>query len=189
MPQVCQWVLHRASAQAAAWARTLPDPPRVFINLDRHQLTDAHLPAVLTAVIAEEHADAAGVALEVSERLLDDGLTRVRVLLQHVRATGVGIALDDFGAGNTALTWLQQLPLDLLELDRRFTLELHHGGSRAVVRAVLNLAPEPGIDTLAEGVENAQQAGALAALGCGYLRGFHLARPQPAEQLAALLGA
>ncbi|NAZ85419.1 GGDEF domain-containing phosphodiesterase, partial [Kineococcus indalonis] len=189
MPRVCEWVLHHASAQAAAWARTCSRPPRVFINLDRHQLTDDQLPALLAAVTAQEHADAAGITLELSESLLSEDLAQVGALLRRVRGTGVGIALDDFGAGITALGWLQQLPLDLLKLDRRLTADLERPAGRAVVRAVLDLAPQLGIDTLAEGVEDAQQAADLTGLGCGYLQGFHLGRPQPAEQFSALLTA
>ncbi|PPK94742.1 PAS domain S-box-containing protein/diguanylate cyclase (GGDEF)-like protein [Kineococcus xinjiangensis] len=187
MPEVCDWVLHHATAQAGAWAQVLPEPLRVFINLDRHQLTDAHLPVLLAAIAAEEHADADSITLELSERLLSEDLLQVRGLLRRIRDLGMGIALDDFGAGNTALTWLQQLPLDLLKLDRRFTLDLDQPASRSIVRAVLNLAPELGIDTLAEGVETAQQSSALTWLGCDYLQGFHLARPQTADQLTTLL--
>jgi len=187
MPVICEWVLHAAAAQRARWAEELADPPQVFINLDRHQLHNLDLVAQVTAIAAAHHVELTHLTLEVSERILTEDLPRIRPLLQQLRESGLGLALDDFGAGNTALTWLQQMPMDVLKLDRSFTATLGDPASEAIVGAVLRLAPELGIATLAEGVETAQQLSTLTGLGCDYTQGFHHARPQPAQQFTTAL--
>ncbi|ABS05770.1 putative bifunctional diguanylate cyclase/phosphodiesterase [Kineococcus radiotolerans] len=187
MPVICEWVLHHAAEQSARWARELADRPQVFVNLDRHQLHDPDLLSRVGAIADAHHADLTGLTLEVSERILTEDLPRIQPLLHLLRAGGLSLALDDFGAGNTALTWLQRMPMDVLKLDRSFTAALGDPASEAIVDAVLHLAPRLGIATLAEGVETAAQLATLVDLGCDYTQGFHHARPQPARELTAAL--
>ncbi|MBB2903183.1 diguanylate cyclase (GGDEF)-like protein/PAS domain S-box-containing protein [Kineococcus radiotolerans] len=187
MPGICEWVLHHATAQSARWAQELADAPQVFINVDRHQMHNAGLLREVTAIATTHHVEIDHLTLEVSERILTEDLPRIRPQLQRLRESGLRLALDDFGAGNTALTWLQQMPMDVLKLDRVFTATLGDPASDAIVEAVLHLAPKLGIATLAEGVETAQQLNTLIDLGCDYTQGFHHARPQPAQQLTTAL--
>ena len=187
MPAICEWVLHHAAAQRARWSRELTDPPQVFINVDRHQLHNRDLLPQLAAIAAAHSTDPAGLTLEISERILAEDLPRILPLLHLLHDSGLSLALDDFGAGNTALAWLQQMPMDVLKLDRSFTATLGSPAGEAIVEAVLHLAPKLGIATLAEGVETAQQLATLVDLGCEYTQGFHHARPQPAQQLTASL--
>ena len=187
MPAICEWVLHHGAVQSARWSRELTDPPQVFINLDRHQLHNHDLLPQLAAIAAAHGTDPAGLTLEISERILAEDLPRILPLLHLLHDSGLSLALDDFGAGNTALAWLQQMPMDVLKLDRSFTATLGDPASEAIVEAVLHLAPKLGIATLAEGVETAQQLATLVDLGCEYTQGFLHARPQPAQQLTASL--
>ncbi|MBB2903646.1 diguanylate cyclase (GGDEF)-like protein/PAS domain S-box-containing protein [Kineococcus radiotolerans] len=187
MPAICEWVLHHATRQSARWTRELADPLQVFINLDRHQLHNPSLLGEVAAIAAAHHVELSHLTLEISERILTEDLPRIRPLLLQLREGGLRLALDDFGAGNTALTWLQEMPMDILKLDRSFTATLGERAGAAIVGAVLRLAPELGIATLAEGVETAQQLSTLLDLGCDYTQGFHHARPQPAQQLTATL--
>lgn len=119
--------------------------------------------------------------------MLHAELPAIRDHLLAIRDRGFGVALDDFGAGNTALAWLQQLPIDLLKLDRRFITTVSDPGSQAILAAVLGLAPALGIASLAEGVESSEQLRTLSALGCDFAQGYHLALPQPADALTAQL--
>lgn len=184
MGEITSWVLDAAIAQAAAWS-VLPVPPDVFINLAARDLANPELGARIAA-----RADAAGVAtsrlvLEISERTLDADVPLLAQRVQLLRAFGLRIALDDFGAGYTALTWLVHLPLDVLKMDLAFTTTLHTSTSRAIVTSVVQLAAALGIDSVAEGVETPEQQAVLAAMGCRYTQGRHLAHPQPAASLTA----
>jgi diguanylate cyclase (GGDEF)-like protein/PAS domain S-box-containing protein len=188
MPRICGWVLSHAVSQAADW-RDLPEPPHVFVNLSGAELVNPSLPDDVWALIAEHQVDPGLVNFEISERMLTTELAPVRRQLHALRERGFGIALDDFGAGNTALAWLQELPIDLLKLDRRFARTLDSPSTQAIVESLVRLAPALGIATVAEGVQSEAELDVLRGLGCDYVQGFALGRPQPAEELTARLAA
>jgi diguanylate cyclase (GGDEF)-like protein len=186
MPRVCAWVLAHAVDQAADWA-ALPDPPHVFVNLSGAELVSPSLPDDVKAITDERGVDPGRVHFEISERMLTTELAPVRRQLHALRRRGFGLALDDFGAGNTALAWLQELPIDLLKLDRRFARTLDSPATQAIVGSLVRLAPALGIATVAEGVQSDVELDVLRGLGCDYVQGFALGRPQPAADLTARL--
>ncbi|NHC15109.1 putative bifunctional diguanylate cyclase/phosphodiesterase [Motilibacter deserti] len=181
--EVCVWASDHALAQAAAWSLG-HGPDHVFVNLSAVDLGSHALVDRISTQAATHGTDPSGVHLEVSEQVLGPDVPRVRETVAALRAQGFGIALDDFGAGNTALAWLRQLDIDVLKLDRAFTSDLHAPATRAIVRSVLQLAADLGITCLAEGVETGAQHATLSELDCPQAQGFHYAEPQPAEALA-----
>jgi diguanylate cyclase (GGDEF)-like protein/PAS domain S-box-containing protein len=186
MPQICAWVLDEAMAQAARW-KDLPTHPQVFLNLAAEQLSQPELVDRLSERSSAYGVEPARVHLEVSERMLTSDVEATSKLIIALRDRGFGVALDDFGAGNTSLVWLRQLPLDVLKLDRGFTSALAEPATRAIVSALTRLAPALGVASLAEGVETAEQLETLAELGCDYAQGYHFSRPVPADELTELL--
>jgi diguanylate cyclase (GGDEF)-like protein/PAS domain S-box-containing protein len=186
MSQICAWVLDEALAQGARW-ENLPTHPQVFVNLAADQLSQPELVDHLTERTTAHGVDPARVRLEVSERMLTSDIDAMSKLMTSIRDRGFGVAVDDFGAGNTSLAWLRQLPIDVLKLDRQFTIALAEPATRAIVSALTQLAPALGITSLAEGVETADQLKTLADLGCDYAQGYHLSRPIPADQATELL--
>ena len=127
------------------------------------------------------------ICLEISERVLSSDLPHARRQARALRERGFRLALDDFGAGNTALTWLQQLPIDVLKLDRAFTAGLEDPATHAIVASLLTLSAELGVESLAEGVETDAQRDTLTDLGCRYLQGYLLSRPRSASEITAML--
>ena len=119
--------------------------------------------------------------LEVSERAVTDDAGRMLGLLKELRALGVSVALDDFGAGSTSLGQLGELPLDYLKIDRRFVSSLTRddGPFLSIVDAVIKLAETLGIMIVAEGIEMQQQRQLLLDIGCTLGQGFLFAVPQP----------
>jgi EAL domain-containing protein (putative c-di-GMP-specific phosphodiesterase class I) len=102
--------------------------------------------------------------------------------LEALRALGVRLALDDFGTGYSSLAHLHRFPLDILKIDRSFTAALdadHHGAS--IAGAIVSVAQALGLETVAEGIEDAGQQRQLARLGCTYGQGFLFSRPLPPE--------
>jgi EAL domain-containing protein (putative c-di-GMP-specific phosphodiesterase class I) len=179
-------VLDEAMAQAARW-KDLPTHPQVFLNLAAEQLSQPELVDRLSERSSAYGVEPARVHLEVSERMLTSDVDATSKLIVALRDRGFGVALDDFGAGNTSLVWLRQLPLDVLKLDRGFTSALAEPATRAIVSALTRLAPALGVASLAEGVETAEQLETLAELGCDYAQGYHFSRPVPADELTELL--
>ena len=136
MPRICEWVLSHAVGQAAVW-RDLPELG-IFVNLSGAELVNPSLPDDVSALAGGHGVEPGRVHFEISERMLTTELAPVRRQLHALRERGFGLALDDFGAGNTALAWLQELPIDLLKLDRRFARDPRqpgHAGHRRVTRA------------------------------------------------------
>ena len=187
MPAICRWVFSTVMTQASAWAREVPDPPRVFVNIDRHLLTSGTLAQALASAVTEHGVDPRAVTVELSERIAMSEIPAVSEQLQAVRALGSAVALDDFGAGNTSLTWLQELPVDMLKLDQRFTRDLAEPATLAIVQAILELAPRLGISVIAEGVETDAQLETLSRLHCPYTQGYLHCHPRPADEITALL--
>jgi diguanylate cyclase len=117
------------------------------------------------------------------------GAERVLADLQRLRRFGVRIAVDDFGTGASSLSFLDQLPIDLLKIDHSFTRNLERAGDRGwmLVAAMLNLGASLRVPTIAEGVETAGQADLLRDLGCPLGQGYHFATPVPAAEMTRYL--
>jgi diguanylate cyclase (GGDEF)-like protein/PAS domain S-box-containing protein len=182
MPQLCLYAVDAAMAQAARW-HAAGDGPDVFINLAAVQLSRPSLAEELAESAARHGVTPERLQFEVAEDVLGVDVSRLSEQLTRMREHGFRIALDDFGAGNTALTWLRRLPVDTLKLDKDFATNLDEGPTRTVVRSVVRLAADLGIATVAEGVETGEQLDFFTDAGCDFTQGYLHARPQAARAL------
>ncbi len=175
------WVLAEATRALGAWdERSGPPPRRVAVNLSGRSLVDPRLRGAVLESLAHSGLPPARLELEVVESRALVDLPGVGEQLSALRSLGVGIALDDFGTGFSTLTWLQQLPADRVKLDRSFTTSLTASPkARALVRGVLALADELGLEVVGEGVETPAQLAALHDAGCRLFQGYLLGRPGP----------
>jgi len=125
--------------------------------------------------------------LEITESvLLADGESTLATL-EHLRALGVRIALDDFGSGYSSLSYLRSFPFDKLKIDRSFIKDMgERSDCSAIVQAVASLGAALGMATTAEGVETVEQLGQIRAIGCTEVQGYFFGRPRPANELPAL---
>jgi diguanylate cyclase (GGDEF)-like protein/PAS domain S-box-containing protein len=187
MVDIGDWVLDAAIALAARWRRTQSSPIRVWVNLAAQQLTDAgHLSQRIRAGLDQGLISPQGIGFEVTESSLLEDLPSAVEALSALRALGMEIALDDFGTGYSSLTYLRQLPVTALKIDRSFVAGI--GGSladEAIVEAVIDLAHA---FVVAEGVEDVAQAQALVRMGADQAQGFHFSRPGAPAAVEALLG-
>jgi EAL domain-containing protein (putative c-di-GMP-specific phosphodiesterase class I) len=109
-------------------------------------------------------------------------------VLERLDDLGVRLAIDDFGTGHSSLAHLARVPIDVLKIDRSFVVTMGVQQNDAViVRSIIDLAHNLGLEVVAEGVETEDAAGALEALGCDMLQGFLIARPMPADELGRIL--
>jgi EAL domain-containing protein (putative c-di-GMP-specific phosphodiesterase class I) len=124
--------------------------------------------------------------LELTESMLLQHTAPMMSLMHRLRALGVRLAIDDFGTGYSSLSYLQRLPIDILQIDRAFVERLGtDANAAALVRAIVSLGESMSLKTIAEGIENAQQAERLRALGCDFGQGFFYGMPMSADELTA----
>ncbi len=168
------WAVRTACAAVAGFDPDL----HVAVNLASATLLDPRLYCTVRTALAETGLAPQRLVLEVVESRALVDLPGVVERLGELRHLGARVALDDFGTGFSTLTWLQQLPVDLLKIDRSFTALLPDDtASLAVVRGVLALAAEVGVTVVAEGVETLQQLEVLRSAGCRLVQGYLLGRP------------
>ena len=180
-----RWVLDTACADAARWNRS-HGSLTVNVNVSAVQLRDPGLVSDVAAALAAHGLDPSLLTLEITESVMVESMACLDAL-ERLRSLGVGIAIDDFGTGYSSLSYLHRLPVTCVKLDRAFTAGLGEVRERALVRSIVSLAHSIDLATVAEGVETAEQLGALSSLGCGLVQGYHVCRPVPAADIDALL--
>jgi EAL domain-containing protein (putative c-di-GMP-specific phosphodiesterase class I) len=183
MRELGAWILTEACRQVTRWNTLVRPALMVSVNLSVRQVLDPRLVDDVRRVLAETATEADHLCLEVSEgALLDDG-DRVLGALHQLADLGVHLAIDDFGAGQSALGYLRLLPVHILKMDRALAEGLQDPRGVAVVRSVIGMAQSLGFQVVAEGVETAGQAEQLADLGCDLAQGFFLGRPGEAAAM------
>ncbi|MCE8017925.1 EAL domain-containing protein [Halomonas sp. MCCC 1A17488] len=181
------WVIDEALAQMSRWRDLgLPQLP-VWINISAIQMFQGELETALSAGLARHGIEPAQLGLELTESvLLDERAGDIVPRLEALRAKGHRIAIDDFGMGYSSLSYLKNLPLDKLKLDRAFIRSLPDDpADAAIVSAVLAMARGLGLDVVAEGVETHGQLEFLRQAGCRLVQGYLYARPGPADVIEA----
>jgi diguanylate cyclase (GGDEF)-like protein/PAS domain S-box-containing protein len=187
-----RWVIEEACREAAAIKATLPRDAdfAIGVNLSPRQLDDPELLDVLDAALADSGLPADALVLELTERLLTADTDDVRRTLHRVRERGVHLACDDFGSGYASLRYLDELPVDIIKLDRSWTTRLAAGGAPArLACGVLRLATTTELVVVAEGVETEAERTALVDEDCVLGQGYLFSRPLPAPVLHASIAA
>ena len=185
-----RWVLREACQHASGWQRSGSRGAgvKVSVNISARQFCDAGLVEEVENALAAADLDPRLLTVELTETLLlqDTAVTMRRIA--GLRDLGVSLALDDFGTGYSSLSYLRRFPIDILKMDKSF-LEDTPGNEQdeAVVRAIVDIGTTLQLQLVAEGVETAQQAAALASLGCPFGQGYHFARPLPYPEALRLV--
>ncbi len=165
-------VLEQALNQLDRWRRAGLVQPDVFIsvNISASQLSNTALPDIVVDALTQSGIEASALCLEVTEGTLTADLKRTIPTLERLRRLGVRIAVDDFGTGHSALSYLGKIPLDVLKIDKSFIAAL---GSEdvGVVEAIVDLAHRFNLQVIAEGVEEPHQLAALKTLNCDMVQG------------------
>jgi diguanylate cyclase (GGDEF)-like protein/PAS domain S-box-containing protein len=184
-----RWVLGQACAQGARWQVEHPDLDLgIAVNLSPRQLLDARLIDDITGTLADSGLRPGTLTLEITEGVFLDDRRAAVTRLQALKDLGVRVALDDFGTGYSSLSRLRELPIDLLKIDKAFIDGVaDNTESIGLVEAILRMADTLALDTIAEGVEDVDQAERLALLGSEYVQGYLYSRPLPAAEIPAFL--
>jgi EAL domain-containing protein (putative c-di-GMP-specific phosphodiesterase class I) len=174
-------MLRLAVGQVVAWRRL----PRLralelHANLSPQSLRDPELAERIARTCHDGGLDPVALWMEVTETSVIEDLAQAAATLSAVRELGVRIWVDDFGAGYASLSYVKQLPIDGVKIDRSFICDIESSETgRAIVAAVVSLASPLALGVIAEGVESERQADAVRALGVHATQGFYYGRPQP----------
>lgn len=183
------WVLDEACAQAARWRSQGANEFRIGVNLFAAQFHVDDLVAQVTSALARHGLPAHALELEITENIALDQDGRVLSSLERLRALGVGIAFDDFGTGYASLSLLKSYPLSRLKIDRSFVQSMTESArDDSVVRALLDIARSFGLQTIAEGIEGADQHARLQQFGCEEGQGYLFGRPVSAAEFEERFG-
>ncbi|NJC70304.1 EAL domain-containing protein [Planosporangium thailandense] len=175
-----RYVLDMALREARRWADE-GHPLQIAVNLAARNLTDPDLVDDVLRLLEAHQVPAHLLCLELTESAITTEPEHALRLLTQLRAAGISLAVDDFGAGYTSLAQLKNLPITELKIDRSFVATMTTERSNGlIVRSIVDLARNLGLTTVAEGVEDAEIVDALAADGCSVAQGYHLSRPLPA---------
>ena len=181
MEAVTELVLTRAMADAAGWYAAGIHVP-VAINLSAPSFDDESLPDRIMSVLARTACPPIALGRDHRGSLAGQHRSRPRRYWTVCGVKGIRIAIDDFGSGYAAMTYLQELPIDEIKLDRQFVAPiLRDPRAAAIVQSVIELAETCGISSVAEGVEDKATADRLKEYGCGYVQGHYFSPPVPAE--------
>jgi diguanylate cyclase (GGDEF)-like protein/PAS domain S-box-containing protein len=181
------WVLERACRQVVEWSVANPGLS-VSINVSQRQLRRGEFGDEVGQVLAATGIEPSRIALEITESAIMADVETTIERLQALKALGVRLAVDDFGTGYSSFSWLRQLPVDVLKIDKEFVDELgrrEQGGF--LVAAIIDLAHNLGLRTVAEGIERPTQLARLKDMHCDLGQGYHVGKPMPPDQVVDLL--
>jgi diguanylate cyclase (GGDEF)-like protein/PAS domain S-box-containing protein len=175
-----RWVLQEACGQLVAWEREYPGCAHlaVSVNLSPYQFRDPALVEEVRAVLQETGLAPERLKLEITESVMAEGTDEVLGAFQRLKSLGVHLAIDDFGTGYSSLGFMQRFPIDSLKVDRSFVQRLGQSDQdAAIVRAIINLGKALDLTVTGEGIEQAEHATFLQAMGCDRGQGYLFGRP------------
>ena len=188
-----EWVLRTACHQLRAWQLAYPQNPPLTINVNISGVQFAHpaLHSLVVEVLEETGLEPSCLRLEITESVFMENASQANQILARLRDLGVQIHIDDFGTGYSSLAYLQNYPISSIKIDRSFISRIgangETNGGAEIVKTILALARDLGMQAVAEGVETEAQAEKLKALKCLYGQGFWIARPADPAQIEATL--
>jgi diguanylate cyclase (GGDEF)-like protein len=191
MSSIDNWTIQRACGQARQWIGGEPSRLLITVNLSLAEWRRRDMLPTLERTLAACACDLRLLGLEITERAFP--VSAEGELLEFIRrlhVLGISISIDDFGTGYLNLARLQQLPVDRIKIDHSFIAGVGHDvNAESIVRAIVMLGRNLGLEVVAEGVETKKQLDFLRAEGCEFAQGYYFARPMPAEAVPKRLAA
>ena len=175
-----EWVMREACRQMHGWQMMFPlnQPLFITVNLSSKQFTQATLISTFSTILRETGVKPQSVKLEITESVVMENVDTATDMLRQLRSLGVKLAIDDFGTGYSSLSYLHRFPIDTLKIDRSFVTRMSENNENTeIVRTIVVLAQNLGMDVVAEGVETNEQLVLLQKLGCENGQGYLFSKP------------
>ncbi len=187
--EIGDWVMEEACRAIVGINSGGKSPLKMTVNVSQRQLQDEGFDMRVSLILMRTHCEPNWLELDITETPALRGSDMTPEALSAVVGLGVTVAVDDFGTGQSSLAFLERFKVHALKIDRSFVSGTRGGSRReAILKASLSLADAFQIETVAEGVETAEQAAALLKMGCSFGQGFHFGRAMPLEALCARFG-
>lgn len=179
-----EWVVYTACAQIKDWQDRGYSPVRVSVNLSPSQFAQPNLLEMVKTILKEVGLSGTRLGLEVTESTAMRDIQKNVEILRAFKEMGTYVAIDDFGTGYSSLAWLQRLPINALKIDRSFINYVPTDpNNNKLVEGIVTMAHNLGLETIAEGVEKAEQKDFLHSVNCDKAQGYLFSRPVPAEDI------
>jgi diguanylate cyclase (GGDEF)-like protein/PAS domain S-box-containing protein len=179
-----EWVMREACRQMHAWQMMFPleHPLFITVNLSSKQFSQNALISTFAMILQETKVKPQSVKLEITESVVMENIETATEMLRQLRSLGVQLAIDDFGTGYSSLSYLHRFPIDTLKIDRSFVTRMSENNENTeIVRTIVVLAQNLGMDVVAEGVETNEQLVLLQKLGCENGQGYFFSKPVNAD--------
>jgi diguanylate cyclase (GGDEF)-like protein/PAS domain S-box-containing protein len=188
--KIGEWVVRAACRQHARWHAVGFDPGPISVNVSPIQFARTDVPAMIRRVLKETGVPGSALHVEITESAMVSFSDEFLHVLEEIRELGIEIELDDFGTGYSSLSYLRRLPLSVMKVDQCFVRgALTNSSDAAIVHAVIQLAREFGLRTIAEGAETPEQVKFLKAAGADSVQGYFFSKPLPAGDFAQFVNA
>lgn len=173
-----RYMLVHSMRQVLAWQREGISTGKLSVNVSAKKLEKANFVSELKQIILSEGFDPEYLELEILETQIMNHPKRSAIMLKELKELGVSISIDDFGTGYSSLSYLKDLPIDRIKIDRSFVVDLpYNKDSVSIVKTIIALAKNLGLDVIAEGVETKEQLDFLVAEGCVNIQGYYFSKP------------
>jgi diguanylate cyclase (GGDEF)-like protein/PAS domain S-box-containing protein len=183
------FAIEHTARQLSIWQRSgrARDPVFASVNVSSRQLLRQDLIHDLRTVLGRAGLARGTLKLELTESLVMENPEHAAQMLQRIRELGAGLSLDDFGTGHSSLAYLQRFPFDTIKIDQSFVRTTARGTRPVILRSIIAMAHDLGMEVVAEGAETDSDAVELYQLGCEYAQGFAFGEPMSAEDASELL--
>jgi diguanylate cyclase (GGDEF)-like protein len=189
--QLGRLALENATRDLAQWQKLFPSKPAIFVsvNVAWRQIADSAFADEFASLLAKAHIAKRSLKLEITESAVMREASRAEAALRRLCDLGVGLAVDDFGTGHSALSHLSRFPFEAIKIDKSFIADAQEKAGAAILRSIVSLAHELRLGVVAEGLESEAEARLLGEMGCEFGQGYLFGSAMPAASVTDYIAA